>query len=67
MKIQGPVCFCRWAFEALTLLAGIIPNAEVAVAAIGVCFGIHVVIFLLIDGVSIAVSVRVANELGELL
>jgi Na+-driven multidrug efflux pump len=40
-------------------------DAEVAVAAIGICFGIHVIVFMLIDGLAVAVSVRVANELGE--
>jgi MATE family multidrug resistance protein len=54
-----------WAFEALTLLAGLLPDAVVAVGAIGICFSIHVVIFLLIEGFSTAVSILVANELGE--
>jgi hypothetical protein len=35
------------------------------VAAIGICFGLHVIVFMLIDGLAVAVSVRVANELGE--
>jgi Na+-driven multidrug efflux pump len=42
-------------------------DAEVSVAAIGICFGLHVIVFMLIDGLAVAVSVRVANELGELL
>eukprot|EP00775_Hariotina_reticulata_P001640 gene1640-1982_t len=58
------ICLDWWAFEALTLLAGLLPDAIVAVGAIGICFSIHVVIFLLIEGFSTAVSIRVSNELG---
>ncbi|KAF8059751.1 DTX52 [Scenedesmus sp. PABB004] len=53
-----------WAFEALTLLAGLLPDAEVAVGAMGVCFGLHVVVFLAIAGIATAVCTRVSNELG---
>jgi Na+-driven multidrug efflux pump len=51
----------------LLLLLSLHPgtDAEVSVAAIGICFGLHVIIFMAIDGLAIAVSVRVANELGE--
>eukprot|EP00879_Flechtneria_rotunda_P019601 GHRR01020594.1.p1 GENE.GHRR01020594.1~~GHRR01020594.1.p1 ORF type:complete len:397 (+),score=83.25 GHRR01020594.1:1177-2367(+) len=58
------ICLEWWAFEALTLLAGLLPDAQTAVAAIGICFGLHVIVFLVIDGIAIGVSVRVANELG---
>ncbi|WIA21758.1 hypothetical protein OEZ85_000920 [Tetradesmus obliquus] len=58
------LCLDWWAFEALTLLAGLLPDAEVAVAAIGICFGLHVLAFMLLDGLAVAVAVRVANELG---
>jgi hypothetical protein len=48
-----------------TAAAAVTADAEVSVAAIGICFGLHVIVFMLVDGLAVAVSVRVANELGE--
>jgi hypothetical protein len=34
----------------LTILAGWLPHAEAAVGAMGVCFGLHVIVYFLIAG-----------------
>eukprot|EP00877_Chromochloris_zofingiensis_P009804 jgi/Chrzof1/5077/Cz15g10270.t1 len=58
------ICLDWWAFEGLTLLAGLLPNATVAVAVTGICFGFHVIVFFMVQGLSVAVAIRVSNELG---
>lgn len=59
------ICLDWWAFEGLTLLAGLLPNATVAVAVTGICFGFHVIVFFMVQGLSVAVAIRVSNELGK--
>lgn len=44
------ICLDWWTFELLTLLAGWLPDAQTAVGAMGVCFGLHVMVFLLVSG-----------------
>ena len=35
-----PTCICRWAFEAIVLAAGLMPDAELSVAVVGVLLNI---------------------------
>ena len=35
-----PTCSCRWAFEAIVLAAGLMPDAELSVAVVGVLLNI---------------------------
>ena len=35
-----PTSFCRWAFEAIVLAAGLMPDAELSVAVVGVLLNI---------------------------
>ena len=35
-----PTCHCRWAFEAIVLAAGLMPDAELSVAVVGVLLNI---------------------------
>ncbi|KAI8474501.1 MAG: mate-domain-containing protein [Monoraphidium minutum] len=53
-----------WAFEVLTLVAGLLPDASTAVGAAGILFGIHVLCFFCVEGVGYAVKIRVAHLLG---
>ncbi|KAL3663047.1 hypothetical protein V7S43_011989 [Phytophthora oleae] len=53
-----------WAFEALSILAGLLPDSVVAVAAHSVMVNVSVLIYTTYDGLSVAANIRVGNCLG---
>eukprot|EP00644_Phytophthora_capsici_P018789 jgi/Phyca11/557556/estExt2_Genewise1Plus.C_PHYCAscaffold_1320023 len=53
-----------WAFELLTLMAGILPNAVVAVSAHAVLVNINNTIYMTFAGLAVASNIRVGNCLG---
>ncbi len=44
------LCLCRWAFEAIVLAAGLLPDAELSVAVVGVLLNIGNWLFALPNG-----------------
>ncbi|KAE8997677.1 hypothetical protein PR003_g8085 [Phytophthora rubi] len=53
-----------WAFELLTLMAGILPNAVVSVSAHAVLVNINNTIYMTFAGLAVASNIRVGNCLG---
>ncbi|POM69585.1 Multidrug/Oligosaccharidyl-lipid/polysaccharide (MOP) Flippase Superfamily [Phytophthora palmivora] len=53
-----------WAFEALSILAGLLPDSVVAVAAHSVMVNVSVLIYTAYAGMSVAANIRVGNCLG---
>jgi len=53
-----------WAFELLTLMAGILPNAVVSVSAHAVLVNINNIIYMIFAGLAVAGNIRVGNCLG---
>ncbi|XP_017979588.1 PREDICTED: protein DETOXIFICATION 19 isoform X1 [Theobroma cacao] len=58
------VCLEDWAFELLVLLAGLMPNSEIAISLISMCVNTETIAFMFTYGLSAAASTRVSNELG---
>ena len=44
------LCLCRWAFEAIVLAAGLLPDAELSLAVVGVLLNIGNWLFALPNG-----------------
>ncbi|KAG7376323.1 hypothetical protein PHYPSEUDO_013727 [Phytophthora pseudosyringae] len=53
-----------WAFEALTILSGLLPHHIVAVAAHSVLVNVNLLVYTTFDGLSVAANIRVGNCLG---
>ncbi|CAL5086439.1 unnamed protein product [Urochloa decumbens] len=53
-----------WYFQVLILLAGMLPDPQVALDALTVCTSIQSWVFMISAGLQAAASVRVGNELG---
>ncbi|KAL3662981.1 hypothetical protein V7S43_011924 [Phytophthora oleae] len=53
-----------WAFEALTILAGLLPDSIVAVAAHSVLVNVNLLVYTTFAGLSVAANIRVGNCLG---
>lgn len=53
-----------WAFELLTLMAGVLPNAVVAVSAHAVLVNINNTLYMVFAGLAVASNIRVGNCLG---
>ncbi|KAF4323448.1 hypothetical protein BBO99_00001324 [Phytophthora kernoviae] len=53
-----------WAFELLTLMAGVLPNAVVAVSAHAVQVNVNNLIYMVFAGLAVASNIRVGNCLG---
>ncbi|KAJ8548686.1 hypothetical protein ON010_g10985 [Phytophthora cinnamomi] len=53
-----------WAFEALSILAGLLPNSVVAVAAHSVLVNVDMIVYTTFAGFSVAANIRVGNCLG---
>ncbi|KUF64659.1 Multidrug and toxin extrusion protein 1 [Phytophthora nicotianae] len=53
-----------WAFEALTILAGLLPDSVVAVAAHSVLVNVDMLVYTTFAGLSVAANIRVGNCLG---
>lgn len=68
LKIAVPslamICVEWWCFEAIILLAGRLPQPEVAIDVVGICVNVATTTFMIPFGLSGAASVRVSNELG---
>ncbi|KAI3739060.1 hypothetical protein L2E82_29434 [Cichorium intybus] len=59
------VCLELWYNAVLVLLAGYMPNAEVAISAFSICLNINAWEFMISMGFLGAACVRIANELGR--
>ncbi|GMF30360.1 unnamed protein product [Phytophthora fragariaefolia] len=53
-----------WAFEALTILSGLLPHHVVAVAAHAVLVNVNLLVYTAFDGLSVAANIRIGNCLG---
>ncbi|CDY17027.1 BnaA08g03910D [Brassica napus] len=58
------VCLEYWAFEILVVLAGLMPNPEIATSLVAICVNTEAISYMLTYGLSAAASTRVSNELG---
>lgn len=58
------LCLETWYFQILVLLAGLLPNPELALDALSICTTISGWVFMIAVGFNAAASVRVSNELG---
>jgi MATE family multidrug resistance protein len=58
------LCLESWYFQILVLLAGLLPNPEVALDSLSICTTISGWVFMISVGFNAAASVRVSNELG---
>ncbi|XP_027170642.1 protein DETOXIFICATION 40-like [Coffea eugenioides] len=58
------LCLEAWYFQILVLLAGLLPNPELALDALSICTTISGWVFMVSVGFNAAASVRVSNELG---
>jgi MATE family multidrug resistance protein len=53
-----------WAYDILTLLAGLLPSPDVPLAATGIIYNLNTIIFMAPFGLSYAVCARVGHHLG---
>ncbi|QCD95167.1 multidrug resistance protein [Vigna unguiculata] len=58
------LCFESWSFEALTLLAGLLPNPQLQTSVLSVCLNVTTLHYFVPFAVGASASTRVANELG---
>ncbi|KAG4981148.1 hypothetical protein AAZX31_12G183400 [Glycine max] len=58
------LCLETWYFQILVLLAGLLPNPELALDSLSICTTISGWVFMISVGFNAAASVRVSNELG---
>ncbi|KAJ6999515.1 hypothetical protein D5086_007830 [Populus alba] len=58
------LCLETWYYQILTLIAGLLKNAEVSLDALSICMAINGWCFMISVGFQAAASVRVGNELG---
>ncbi|KAL7087030.1 hypothetical protein ACP275_13G040100 [Erythranthe tilingii] len=58
------LCLETWYFQILVLIAGLLPDPEIALDALAICMTILTWVFMVSVGFNAAVSVRVSNELG---
>lgn len=58
------LCLEFWYYQILTLIAGLLKNAEVSLDALSICMTINGWCFMASVGFQAAASVRVSNELG---
>uniref|UniRef100_J3LQE4 Protein DETOXIFICATION n=2 Tax=Oryza brachyantha TaxID=4533 RepID=J3LQE4_ORYBR len=58
------LCLESWYLQVLVLIAGLLPNPELALDALSVCMTISGWVFMISVGFNAAASVRVSNELG---
>jgi len=58
------LCFEWWAFELLSLLCGLLPNAVAAIGANAILQNIGSMTYMFMLGLSVSCSVRVGNALG---
>ncbi|CAN0912629.1 Protein DETOXIFICATION 40 [Linum grandiflorum] len=58
------LCLEIWYYQILVLIAGLLRNAEIALASLAICTTISGWVFMVSVGFNAAVSVRVSNEIG---
>ncbi|CAL0333920.1 unnamed protein product [Lupinus luteus] len=58
------LCLETWYFQILVLLAGLLPNPEIALDSLSICTTVSGWVFMISVGFNAAASVRVSNELG---
>ena len=58
------LCFEWWAFEVISLICGLLPNAVVDIGANAVMMNINAMSFMFYLGISISGNVRIGNALG---
>ncbi|GLC34912.1 hypothetical protein PLESTB_001177300 [Pleodorina starrii] len=58
------ICLDWWTYEAVILMAGLLPDAKVQLGTMGLAFDTHALLFMVVGGFSTAASTRVSNELG---
>ncbi|XP_078433702.1 protein DETOXIFICATION 19-like [Wolffia australiana] len=58
------LCLEYWAFDIITLLAGLMPDSDTKTSIVAMCVNTVSVSFFITFGFSAVVSTRVANELG---
>ncbi|KAF5185040.1 Detoxification-like protein [Thalictrum thalictroides] len=58
------MCLESWYYMILIVLAGLLKNAQIAVAAISICDNINGCVMMIFLGFNAAISVRISNELG---
>ncbi|KAM7492347.1 hypothetical protein LguiA_035268 [Lonicera macranthoides] len=58
------LCLEAWYFQILVLLAGMLPNPEIALDSLSICITVLGWVFMIAVGFNAAASVRVGNELG---
>ncbi|XP_021747819.1 protein DETOXIFICATION 14-like [Chenopodium quinoa] len=58
------ICLKWWAFEAVVLLSGRLPNPQLETSVLSICLNISTLLFTVPVGLGVSVGIRVANELG---
>jgi hypothetical protein len=58
------ICAEWWAYEIVILWAGLLPDATLALSAMGLCLSINAYLYMLPLGLSSSVNTNVANALG---
>ncbi|KAF5742175.1 hypothetical protein HS088_TW09G00217 [Tripterygium wilfordii] len=58
------LCLETWYVQILVLIAGLLPNAEIALDSLSICVTIQGWVYMISVGFNAAASVRVSNELG---
>eukprot|EP00798_Chlamydomonas_sp_ICE-L_P007796 gene7796-990_t len=67
-KLSYPACFMKcaesWAFTLMTLVACLLPDPSVAVAAVGVAFNVYGMLYMVYLALCMAACAQVGNRLG---
>ncbi|MCL7041347.1 hypothetical protein MKW94_021060 [Papaver nudicaule] len=58
------LCLETWYYQIMVLIAGLLPNPEIALDSLSICTTISGWVFMISVGFNAAASVRVSNELG---
>ncbi|KAK7257537.1 hypothetical protein RIF29_31577 [Crotalaria pallida] len=58
------LCLETWYYQILVLIAGLLPNPEIALDSLSICTTVSGWVFMISVGFNAAASVRVSNELG---
>ncbi|XP_057527756.1 protein DETOXIFICATION 35-like [Amaranthus tricolor] len=68
LSVASAVMLCLeiWYMMSITLLAGHLTNAVIAVGSLSICMNVNGIEAMIFIGINAAVSVRVSNELGLL-
>ncbi|XP_044496694.1 protein DETOXIFICATION 40-like [Mangifera indica] len=58
------LCLETWYYQIIVLIAGLLPDAEIALDSLSICMTISGWVYMIAVGFNAAASVRVSNELG---